>query len=206
MLKMNISGGEFSFSVVVGATPAGGIGNNGILPWPRLAGDMKWFKEITTKTHYPNMQNAVVMGRRTWESIPKKFRPLPGRLNIVLSTTDPVQLGLPVEVQVYKNFQDALAYCEKKKQDIEHVFVIGGGNLFNLALRHPACKTIYYTKVKQHFPCDTFIDHIPESFQVRTTFEHAHHVDNGVSYTFKIYDRVARAPAPDEYVDLFNKS
>lgn len=46
---------------------------------------MAYFKDITSRTHDPTKQNAVIMGRKTWESIPSKFRPLPGRLNVVLS-------------------------------------------------------------------------------------------------------------------------
>ena len=96
-------------SIVVAATPAGGIGKDGKLPW-RLKGDMAFFKRITTacaaaaaavdspdaaasaaegaeivKGDAPCRRNAVIMGRKTWESIPAKFRPLPQRLNIVLS-------------------------------------------------------------------------------------------------------------------------
>jgi dihydrofolate reductase/thymidylate synthase len=46
---------------------------------------MKYFKELTSRTADPGKQNAVIMGRKTWESIPAKFRPLPGRINVVLS-------------------------------------------------------------------------------------------------------------------------
>ena len=56
----------------------------GTMPW-RLPSDMAYFKELTSRTADPSKQNAVVMGRKTWESIPIKFRPLAGRVNIVLS-------------------------------------------------------------------------------------------------------------------------
>lgn len=56
----------------------------GTLPW-QLPGDMAYFKELTSRTADPAKQNAVVMGRKTWESIPAKFRPLRGRLNVVLT-------------------------------------------------------------------------------------------------------------------------
>ena len=71
------------FSVIVAATSSYGIGKDGGIPW-RLPGDMKHFKAITNSCA-PMKQNAVIMGRVTWESIPSKFRPLPGRMNVVLS-------------------------------------------------------------------------------------------------------------------------
>ncbi|GIL72324.1 hypothetical protein Vretimale_3991 [Volvox reticuliferus] len=71
--------------LVVAATPSLGIGNNGTLPEWRLPGDMAYFRELTSRTRNPSRQNVVIMGRKTWESIPTKFRPLKGRLNIVLS-------------------------------------------------------------------------------------------------------------------------
>lgn len=73
------------FSLVVAATvPEFGIGFNGSIPW-RIPEDLKFFKETTTSTKDESKQNAVIMGRKTWESIPSKYRPLPSRLNIVLT-------------------------------------------------------------------------------------------------------------------------
>ena len=61
-----------------------GIGYNGELPW-RLRSEMKYFAQTTSKVTDPNKRNAVIMGRKTWESIPPKFKPLKNRFNIVLS-------------------------------------------------------------------------------------------------------------------------
>ncbi len=71
-------------SVVVAATAAGGIGRDGKLAW-ELPSDMAFFRSTTMAVQQTSKQNAVIMGRRTWSSIPAKFRPLKGRLNIVLS-------------------------------------------------------------------------------------------------------------------------
>ncbi|PNH03081.1 Bifunctional dihydrofolate reductase-thymidylate synthase 2 [Tetrabaena socialis] len=73
------------FQLVIAATPTLGIGKGGQLPDWKLPGDMAYFKELTSRTRDSARQNAVIMGRKTWESIPAKFRPLKGRLNIVLS-------------------------------------------------------------------------------------------------------------------------
>lgn len=73
--------------LVVAATKDGfGIGKDGTMPW-KLPGDMAYFKELTSRTRDSSKQNAVIMGRKTWESIPAKFRPLKDRINIVLSSS-----------------------------------------------------------------------------------------------------------------------
>ena len=70
-------------TLIVAATKANGIGQNGNLPW-RLPKEMSYFAKVTS--HAPEgKQNRVIMGRKTWESIPAKFRPLRDRLNVVLS-------------------------------------------------------------------------------------------------------------------------
>jgi len=70
-------------SIIVAATTANEIGKNGRLPWC-IHEDMKYFMHVTQ--HAPEgTQNAVIMGRKTWESIPAKYKPLSKRLNIVIS-------------------------------------------------------------------------------------------------------------------------
>lgn len=70
-------------TIIVAATKANGIGVNAGLPW-KLSKELKYFAQATTNAP-DGRQNAVVMGRNTWESIPAKFRPLPRRKNIVVS-------------------------------------------------------------------------------------------------------------------------
>lgn len=72
-------------NMVVAASSDNGIGLDGQLPW-RLPKEMKHFKTVTSSAP-EGMTNAVVMGRKTWLSIPAKFRPLPNRLNVVLTRT-----------------------------------------------------------------------------------------------------------------------
>lgn len=70
-------------TIIVAATKSNGIGQNSRLPW-RLPKEMAYFAHVTSNAP-EGKSNAVVMGRKTWESIPKKFRPLPKRTNIVIS-------------------------------------------------------------------------------------------------------------------------
>ncbi|KAF8818014.1 bifunctional dihydrofolate reductase-thymidylate synthase, partial [Cardiosporidium cionae] len=73
--------------IVAAMEPNGGIGKDGKLPWPVLSRDMQHFKHVTTKRKDFDFKNAVVMGRKTWNSLPVKYRPLPERINFVLSKT-----------------------------------------------------------------------------------------------------------------------
>jgi dihydrofolate reductase len=74
-----------NFAIVVAATQSRGIGYKGSLPW-KLPGETAHFKKLTTQTVDPTKQNCVIMGRKTWFSIPERFRPLPNRRNIVITS------------------------------------------------------------------------------------------------------------------------
>ena len=78
------------FELVVAGSLENGIGIKGELPW-RLPGDMKYFKELTTKTQDFTKKNCCIMGKHTYFSIPQKFRPLPNRINIILSRNKDLQ-------------------------------------------------------------------------------------------------------------------
>ncbi len=72
--------------MIAAADRKGGIGVNGTLPWhpPR---EQEYFQRVTTQVQDPAHRNAVIMGRKTWESIPDEHKPLPGRVNIVVSVS-----------------------------------------------------------------------------------------------------------------------
>ena len=97
----------------------GGIGRDNELLW-RLPEDMARFKALT-------MGRPVIMGRKTWDSLPPKFRPLPGRRNLVLSRDSSLQLE---GAEVFGTLTDALAACA----DSTELFVIGGAQIYAEAL------------------------------------------------------------------------
>ena len=125
------SGARKPLSLIVACTSQGGIGKGGELPW-RIPGDMAYFKRVTAESTAPDRLNAVIMGRKTWESIPVKFRPLPGRLNVVLSR-NPAALNLPADVLGAESLPDALAAVDNRA-DIEQCFIIGGAEIYKQAL------------------------------------------------------------------------
>lgn len=108
------------------------IGSDGQMPW-HLPSDMERFKDFT-------MGHNVVMGRKTYESLPARFRPLPGRENIVLSRQP---FATKDGVTVVNSIEDFLALDFK---DDEKVFVIGGGEIYRQML--PLVSLIYITEVQ----------------------------------------------------------
>ena len=131
-----------------------GIGKSNGLPWPKLAGDLAHFKRVTSAAA-EGKRNAIAMGRKTWESAEVKGRPLPRRLNIVI-TRGP--LAVPDGVLVARSLEDACA-AAAAAPDIDTTFVVGGAQIFAEAFTHAALRHVYLTRVMGRFDCDT---HIPD--------------------------------------------
>jgi len=173
------------FSIIVAFDSQYVIGKNGQLPW-RLSQDLKHFKEITTTTIDPAKKNIVIMGRKTWDSLPQKYRPLPGRLNLVLSQKGNLKnLNLPIGVFCVQNLDDALASVSISV--IENVFVIGGAQIYALALAHPLCQKLYVTHVKGDFGCDAFFPPISKDFLPISASES--YQEGGIEFQFSDYLR-----------------
>ncbi|MCH2111829.1 MAG: dihydrofolate reductase [Planctomycetes bacterium] len=165
-----------AFSIILAMDEEGGIGLRGDLPW-KLSADLKHFRTITTG----NGNNAVIMGRKTWDSIPEAFRPLPGRKNIVL-TGNP-GLPFPAEVGVSGALEDAL----NQAQGCDEVFVIGGGAVYQEAVAHPQCDTIHLTAVHATFDCDTFF--LPNEEDWALAEDSPKEKEGDIEYSFCRYQR-----------------
>ena len=121
-------------SIIVAVSENGVIGKDNDLIW-HMPTDMKFFKE-TTKSHH------VIMGRKNFESIPHKFRPLPGRTNIIVTR----QLDYNAESCIVVNsIEEALLIAKKNGE--EEAFIIGGGEIYKLALR----KILFIKYITQKF-------------------------------------------------------
>jgi dihydrofolate reductase len=99
------------------------------------------------------------MGRKTWDSIPPKFRPLKGRVNIVISRTQPISPALPLidvdtEPLRVASLHDAVLALHRSKETGK-VFVIGGAEIYKAALQEPEAKRILLTRIDSEFECDT---------------------------------------------------
>ncbi|HMP98857.1 MAG TPA: dihydrofolate reductase [Cyclobacteriaceae bacterium] len=154
------------------------IGKNNDLPW-QLPDDMKYFMQ-TTKGHH------VIMGRKNYDSIPEKFRPLPNRTNLVVSRQE--NLHAP-GCLVFADLREAFNYS--KAQGETEVFVIGGAEIYTLAL--PYADKLYLTEIKAHIEGDTYFpvfDQMEWKEISRTVHEadarHAH------SFDFVVYQRTKK--------------
>lgn len=158
-----------------------GIGFNNTMPW-HIKNDFKNFKKLTIG----NGNNAVIMGRQTWLSLPVKNRPLPKRENIVLSRNVGVYLNwLPHCIKLTQSFELAIDYCKQKK--IDDIWLIGGESIYKESLNRDLVDEIYVTKIENDYECDRFFPVITDNFFLKEQSEM--YTDNNVHYNFEIYKR-----------------
>ena len=160
-----------TISLVAAVARNGVIGRDGAVPW-RLAEDMQRFRELTTG-------HPVLMGRRTWESLPDRFRPLPGRRNVVV-TRNPEWRDEGAERA--GSLQEALDLV----QGAERVFVIGGAELYASAL--PLADELVLTEIDADVEGDTFFPAFPRTQFDEITRE-PHVTSDGTPFAFVTYER-----------------
>ncbi|MBF0523343.1 MAG: dihydrofolate reductase [Candidatus Omnitrophica bacterium] len=175
--------------IIVAVDEKFGIGKGGGLPW-RLSEDLRHFKKITTTAAH-DKRNVVVMGRKTWESLPEKYRPLPERINVVLTRSR--DLILPGGVEKAGSFQDVFNLL-KSRTDWEKIFIIGGAEIYKEAVALRNLQTIYMTHVRKDFGCDKFFPLTKEEFENRfeELFATPVVVENEVEFYFAEYQKRKR--------------
>ncbi|KAK7933670.1 hypothetical protein WMY93_004566 [Mugilogobius chulae] len=174
-----------------GRCPDLGIGKNGELPWPRLNNEFKHFRRLTSTSSEPGRQNVVLMGRKTWFSIPEKNRPLNNRINIVLSrelTAPP-----PGAHHLCSDFSSALDLIRTQlDQTVDQVWVIGGSSLYKELLQTSGLKRLFVTRILQQFDCDTFLPQISlDQYKLLPQFPGVSselQEENGVQYKYEVYE------------------
>jgi dihydrofolate reductase len=151
------------------------IGKNNDLPW-KLPDDMKYFME-TTKHHY------VVMGRRNYDSIPGKFKPLPNRTNIVVTR----QKGFDAPGCVVVNSLDA-ALAIAREDGQKETFVIGGAEIYALAI--PFANKLYLTEIDAVIDGDTMFPDFPMAeWEEVSRIHHGKDGQHAYNFDFVVYDR-----------------
>lgn len=170
-------------SAIVAVDKDWGIGYQGQL-LEHIPEDLKHFKELT-------QYNIVVMGRNTWESLPKRdFLPrLPNRINVIVSNSmlkdiDKEVLG---HLTVVMTLERAIDYIQAGDKN---VFIIGGGQIYNALL--PYCNRVYVTKIdKSHDNIDTFFPNLDETGEWEAIEDGPMASYNNVNYQFWHYDRIS---------------
>lgn len=157
-------------TLIAAVAANGAIGANNQLLW-HLPADMQHFRELTAG-------HVVIMGRKTWESLPERFRPLPKRRNLVISRN----AAYPATgAEVFTSLPDALKACE----GAEKVFVIGGAEIYAHAL--PLADCLEMTELHAAYEGDAFFPPIhADEWQV---LHRDCRSDNGIDFDFVTYER-----------------
>jgi dihydrofolate reductase len=165
-------------SIIAAVAENGVIGRDGKLPW-HLSDDLRRFKRLT-------MGHAIVMGRRTWESI---GRPLPGRRTIVVSRQSGYDPG-DIQVEVSTSLEHALHIGTSTGDD--EIFIVGGAELYREALAR--ADRLHLTRIHKAVEGNTYFP-VVDWNDWRLVESEAHEADNRNDYrfSFEVYERVAEA-------------
>jgi len=154
------------------------IGKNNELLW-HLPEDMRHFRETTRG-------KPVIMGRKTWESLPDSFRPLPGRHNIVVSRNTAYQAP-------GATLASSLEEAVRQAGNADEAFVIGGAELYRQAL--PLSSHLYLTEIEENIDGDVFFPKVlPQDWEEIS--RQPRQGTSGPAFSFVVYRR--RAPAPTQ--------
>ena len=127
------------------------IGRDNDLPWPRIKEDMQFFKETT-------INHSVIMGKNTYLSIPKKFRPLTNRYNIVISNSMSLEIEEKEGIEIARSIPEAL---DKAREYRKNTFIIGGATIYEQML--PFVERMYISEIKGEHQGDTFFPNYNKS-------------------------------------------
>lgn len=164
-----------AFSIITAKDSYNGIGINNELPW-HIPDDLKWFRKQTKG-------KTVIMGSNTYFSLPEKFRPLPHRENLVLTTNINKKETIEKEGgKVFSSIEDIISYCNDNTMEY---MVIGGSNIYKQFI--DIVDRIYLTKIDEEFECDTFFPEINNTW--KTVYKSDIKITNDYEYYFEIIEK-----------------
>ena len=181
-------------NIIVAFSKNMGIGLNNALPW-NIPSDLKKFKNLTTG----NNNNAVIMGKNTWESLPVKY--LNNRDNLILSKTLNINVDYNInntnidnnitkkicKIRSFSNVNSIMEFCKLQKYD--DLWIIGGSQIYDLFINNEniIIDSIYITYIDKEYECNCYF---PEINLNKYSKNIQLHVDNKNLHDFKIYDIV----------------
>lgn len=150
------------FNIIAAADFNGGIGKNNTLPWYNKE-DLKHFSKVTKG----NGNNAIIMGVNTWDSLPKK--PLPGRINIVLSSKFNCITNIKYKNTWFcNNLEHMNSIPQFKYSNFDECWYIGGEKLYTSIINDQHIDKIIITRINGIYNCDTFFPEIPQIFKLKS--------------------------------------
>lgn len=186
------------FFVIAACCRNNGIGYMNRLPW-KLKNEMNYFNKMTTESRNVSTdgdktqhKNIVIMGRKTWSSIPPKYRPLKDRTNVVLSRTVSTIEDREAVDHIFSSLPDALEGVSQLRNKGQ-VWVVGGQSIYEEALRLTQCKRVYLTRIDKEFECDTFFPTIDETVYKLTKdpeVPEEEQEEDGIKYKYTVYERI----------------
>jgi dihydrofolate reductase len=159
-----------SINLIFARAANGVIGKDGVMPW-HLPEDMAHFKNLTHG-------HPVIMGRKTWDSLPPRFRPLPGRKNIVITRQPDWQAD---GAQPASSLRDAIGQCD----GADEIWVIGGAQIY--AQAEPLASRIEATEIDADFEGDAFAPVLGSGWTASTRTSHLS--KNGLNFSFVTYNK-----------------
>jgi dihydrofolate reductase len=150
-----------------------GIGKNNNLMW-HLPSDMRFFKETT-------LNQIVVMGRKNFDSIPQKYRPLPNRENVILTRQMNFEAG---NCFIFNSVRDVILHYKSDRSGRD-LFIIGGGQIYKQVIELDVVDEMFITHVNHIFDADTFFPKINlKDWKVETLFKKD--IDDKNDYAFEV--------------------
>lgn len=162
-------------NIIVAASNNNVIGKGNDIPW-KLPTDLKNFKQITDGS-------VVIMGRKCWESLPEKFRPLPNRLNMVVTKNE---LYKPNGCAIYDDLGYLLTFFYRSDDNAD-VFVIGGGQIYKAAFRY--AEKLHLTRVLSDVEGDVYLEGFNET-EWKLISRSDVMEENGYQFVFEYYEKI----------------
>ncbi len=165
-------------NLIVASSENNVIGIRNDLPW-KLPNDMNYFKEKT-------FGHTVIMGRKNYLSIPDKFRPLPNRENIILTTQK--EFTAP-KCKIFNSLEKSIEYCRTMKK--KEIFIIGGGEVYKYALDKNLIDTIFLTRVHTNISGDTFFPKLDsKKWKIISDIKKIKDENHKYDYTFFVLKKI----------------
>ena len=164
-------------SIIAAVAKNNVIGKDNNLIW-HLPRDMKFFMETTLNHH-------IIMGRKNFESIPKKFSPLKNRVNIIVTRNKNLKLD---SCKVVSSIEKGIAIAKENGEN--ECFIIGGGEIYKLAIKNKLVNRMYITHIDKNFEGDTFFPEIDYSlWNITELFSNKADKKNPIDFVVKKYDK-----------------